>query len=44
MDAMDIMKLASGIVGRVLVKDYAVYKKWISEWYSNKILWPSLGQ
>ena len=27
MDAMDIMKLASGIVGRVLVKDYAVYKK-----------------
>ena len=29
LDAMDIMKLAGGIVGGVLVKDYAVYKKWI---------------
>ena len=28
---MDIMKLASGIVGGVLVKDYAVYKKWIKK-------------
>ena len=28
---MDIMKLASGIVGGVLVKDYSVYKKWINE-------------
>ena len=27
MDAMDIMKLAGGIVGGVLVKDYAAYKK-----------------
>ena len=27
MDAMDIMKPAGGIVGGVLVKDYAVYKK-----------------
>ena len=36
---MNIMKLAGGIVGGVLVKDYAVYKKWIKEWY-NKILWP----
>ena len=27
LDAMDIMKLAGGIVGGVLVKDYAVYKK-----------------
>ena len=27
LDAMDIMKLASGIWGGVLVKDYAVYKK-----------------
>ena len=27
MDAMDIIKLAGGIVGGVLVKDYAVYKK-----------------
>ena len=31
LDAMDIMKLASGICGNVLVKDYAVYKKWINE-------------
>ena len=31
LDAMDIMKLAGGIVGRILVKDYAVYKKWIKE-------------
>ena len=27
-DAIDIMKFAGGIVGGVLVKDYAVYKKW----------------
>ena len=31
MDAMDIMKLAGGIVGGVLVKDYAAYKKWINK-------------
>ena len=31
MDAMDIMKLAGGIVGGVVVKDYAAYKKWINE-------------
>ena len=31
MDAMDIMKLASGIFGGVLVKDYALYKEWINE-------------
>ena len=31
LDAMDIMKLAGGIVGGVLVKYYAVYKKWIKE-------------
>ena len=31
LDAMDIMKLAGGIAGGVLVKDYAVYKKWINE-------------
>ena len=30
-DAMDIMKLAGGIVSGVLVKGYAVYKKWINE-------------
>ena len=29
--AMDIMKVADGICGGVLVKDYAVYKKWINE-------------
>ena len=27
LDAVDIMKLAGGMVGGVLVKDYAVYKK-----------------
>ena len=37
--AMDIVKLSGGIVGGGIVKDYAVYKKWIKEWY-NKILWP----
>ena len=31
LDAMDIMKLAAAIVGGVLVKDFAVYKKWINE-------------
>ena len=31
LDAMDIMKLAGGIVGGALVKDYAVYKKWIKD-------------
>ena len=31
LDTMDIMKRAAGIVGDVLVKDYAVYKKWINE-------------
>ena len=31
LDAMDIMKLAGGICGGVLVKDFAVYKKWINE-------------
>ena len=29
--AMFIVKLTSGICGGVLVKDYAVYKKWINE-------------
>ena len=36
LDAMDIMKLAGTIVGGVLVKDYAVYKKWINECYNKK--------
>ena len=31
LDAMDITKLAGGICGGVLVKDYTVYKKWINE-------------
>ena len=31
LDAMDILKLTGGICGSVLVKDYAVYKKWINE-------------
>ena len=31
LDAMDIMKLTDGICGGVLVKYYAVYKKWINE-------------
>ena len=31
LDTMDIMKLAGGIVGDVLVKDYAVHKRWINE-------------
>ena len=31
MDAMDIMKLADENCAGVLVKDYAVYKKWINE-------------
>ena len=30
LDVMDIMKIAGGICGEVLVKDYAVYKKWIN--------------
>ena len=38
LDAMNIMKIASGIVGGVLTKDYAVYRKCINEWYNNKIL------
>ena len=31
LDAMDIIKLASGICGGLLEKDYVVYKKWIKE-------------
>ena len=30
-DVMDVVKLASGICGGVLVKDYAIYKKWIKK-------------
>ena len=31
LDAMDIIRLTGGICRGVLVKDYAVYKKWINE-------------
>ena len=31
MDAMDILKLTGGICRGVLMKYYAVYKKWINE-------------
>ena len=31
LDTIDIMKLSGGICRGVLVKDYAVYKKWIKE-------------
>ena len=31
LDGMDVMKLGSGICLGVLVKDYCVYKKWITE-------------
>ena len=31
LDAMNILKLTGGICGGVLVKDYAVYKKWINK-------------
>ena len=31
LDAMNILKPTGGICGGVLVKDYAVYKKWINE-------------
>ena len=40
LDAIDIMKLAFRIWGGVLVKDYAVYKKWINEWYNKKFMAP----
>ena len=43
LDGMDIVKLAGGIGGGVLVKDYAVHKKWINS-DATKILWPSQGQ
>ena len=38
--SMDAMKLAGGICGGVLVKDYASYKTWINEGYTTKTLWP----
>ena len=35
-DAMGILKLTGGICWGVLVKDYAVYKKWINEWIEQQ--------
>ena len=43
LDAMDIMKLVAEMVGGVLVKDYAVYKKWIKEWYNKNFYGPLKG-
>lgn len=31
LNAMNIRKLAGGICGEVLVKDYVAYKKWINK-------------
>ena len=31
LDALELLKLTGGICGGVLVKDYAVYKKWVNE-------------
>ena len=31
LDAMNILKVTDGISGGVLVKDYAVYRKWINK-------------
>ena len=31
LDVMDIVKLTGGICGEALMKDFAVYKKWINE-------------
>ena len=31
LDSMDIIKVTAGICEGVLVKDYAIYKKWINE-------------
>ena len=38
LDTMDMIKLAGGIVGGALVKDYAVYKKWIKESYNKHFI------
>ena len=39
LDVVDLMKYAGGIVSGVLVKFYAVYKKWITS-DTTKNLWP----
>ena len=38
LDTMDMIKLAGGIVGGALVRDYAVYKKWIKESYNKHFI------
>ena len=38
LDAMGILKLTDGICGGVVVKHYAVYKKWINECMQPKML------
>ena len=38
LDAMNILKLTSGICEGVLVKDYAVYKKRINEQYNKNFI------
>ena len=40
LDAIYIMKLGVGTCRGVLVKDYAVYRKWINKSDTTKILWP----
>ena len=41
LDVMDIMKLDGGICGGVLVKAYAVHKKWINQWCNKNFMPPS---
>ena len=46
LDAVDVMKLAGGIVGGALVKDYAglqIMDEWYNEWY-NKTFYRPQGQ
>ena len=38
LDAMDIVKLTGGTCGGVLVKYYAVYKKWINKCYNKNFI------
>ena len=40
LDAMNIMKLAGGRCGGVIVKDYVVKKKWTNEWYLKNFVAP----
>ena len=43
-DAMDIVNLAGWIVGGVLVKVYAVYKRWINVLYNKTFYGPPKGK